>query len=421
MNSFEKNPQIEIDVGKSTQIEKSVFNVLNLNTNSNLANPNKNLNSKPSIELAPPETNSNMQNAYEIIYDQAKSIQLLQEQIIKLQTELNFVVNKMKIQEDSQRNSMICSCGGKKSSEKQNVISTGTNTSIDIQNFNAGFNNFHFDNNNPSNSNSMKSNNNNYPNTSSKPFNEMENNTTTILANHNVQTLTAYKSEDDLRYENFLNENSINFPKQFLDIDLKHFDLANKEEMTSQVTKNHNKIDNKNNRILTSLNNSNNLRNSYQNNFNTLEKDIRDTSLPNKNINNSNTYIIDEISNYRNINYDTVKEKEHSKTLFSVGVNYDYNTNKNMDFNRNNFKYIVPNSTHISKNLIQTETSKDATNNISSLKFNLNNIDITNTSIDPPSYRYFLKVPSLNLKSNNSLAYDDNIPENAIRRKVSFN
>src|SRR5690606_24145624 len=75
-------------------------------------------------------TDVGMKNAFDIIFDQAKSIQILQEKVMNLQTELEKVVIKLKSQNDTNS----CSCAGRKSNEKPNIISTGTNTSFEQQN-----------------------------------------------------------------------------------------------------------------------------------------------------------------------------------------------------------------------------------------------------------------------------------------------
>ena len=398
----------KIDVGKSNHVHQTTI-LSPIGNNCGNQSNSEFINHKPSLnknETVSHGHESNIQNAYDIIYDQAKSIQFLQEQIVKLQKELSFVVDKLKTQDDKERNSMVCSCGGKTSVEKQNVISTGTNTSIEIQNFNNGFNNLHYENNNRSNSNSLKSNNNNLNNASRpsiKNFNEIEN-TTNILATNNIPTLTAYKSEDDYRYENFLNENSINFPKQFLDLDTKHYDSLIKEEnLNSNQNNNNTRINlnsdcssnaftsliDRNYKLMKNINNSNEIGDNFNMN-NKMDNEIR-----NVNSNIRENYIVDESSDCRNVT--SILDKDQTKYLLGSGLH--------------NFKQ---NITNLNQN---NERANFSSNNN---KFNLDNIDITTTSIDPPSYRYVLKVPSIVGKSLNSFAYEDQNIDNALRKKVKY-
>jgi hypothetical protein len=206
-----------------------------------------------------------MKNAFDIIFDQAKSIQLLQEKVTSLQNELEKVVIKLKSQNDDR--SLTCSCSGKRSVDKPNMISTGMNTSLD-----------HNQPDNQIGDNSIKSKN-------SNKFDENE----------------KYD-----RFDHFLNENSINFPKQFLDIDSKHFD--SREDNTAF-----------------------NIKNSIQ--------------------------------------------KNENMSLYSP-------------INNNCEKNIFSKINHI--NLPKDQT----------------NFDITSTSVDPSSFRYVLKVPSI-CKNNGSILHDD--------------
>jgi hypothetical protein len=125
---------------------------------------------------------------------------------------------------------------------------------------------------------------------------------------------------------------------------------------------------------------------------NKLENEIKNC---NSNNNLRESYIVDESSHFRNGS--SVLEKDHTKNLIVSGLpNYKQNI---ANLNQNNERANIPSY---------------------NMKLNLDNIDITTTSIDPPSYRYVLKVPSIVGKSINSFAYDDQNHENALRKKVKY-
>jgi hypothetical protein len=223
------------------------------------------------------DSNSGIKSAFDIIFDQAKNIQVLQDKVMSLQSELEKVVLRLKLTSE-ERGSICSSC-----QEKKNTTSAGTNTSFEISKSN--------DNQNTEvNNNSMK----------------------LTKKDSTLSQKQADKCEDDeksYRYNNFLNENSINFPKQFLDIHSGNFELND---------------------------------------------------------------------NFDNIHYqDTLFTPQHG-----AGNNF-------IDLTQN-----------------QPEQSRLITVNITP-KNQMTNFDITDTSIDPPSGRLFLKVPSM-YKNNNSLLFDNN-------------
>jgi hypothetical protein len=130
-------------------------------------------------------------------------------------------------------------------------------------------------------------------------------------------------------------------------------------------------------------------------NFNINNK--LDNEIKNCNFNNNlrENYIVDESSQFRNGS--SVLEKDQTKNLIVSALP--------------NFKQNIANP---------NQNNERATLPSNNMKFNLDNIDITTTSIDPPSYRYVLKVPSIVGKSTNSFAYDDQNHENALRKKVKY-
>lgn len=302
----------------------------------------------------PPQANNQshhkintIENAYEIIYDQAKSIQTLQDKILNLQSELDLVLSKLKNHEDKDKSSTNCSCGRRSNNNVNNFVSTGTNTSLDLHNNNC----------NKSNSHSLSNNN---QNASKRSIKAQEN----TSRSHHSQTKQNIKSEEDYRYDNFLNENSINFPKQFLDSDFKQ----EKEELTNYNI---------------------NTTNTNMSHFNIIEKNYK---LMQKNENiftptNNNNSLVDTIN--FNTEQSTVKEE------------------------------ILKNKIVPLKNMLDSDLKVKPLPSPNGLHFNMpNNIDITSTSIDPPSYRYFLKVPSLIYKSGNSILIDENFLDNPLRKKV---
>lgn len=142
--------------------------------------------------------------------------------MLKLQTELDNVMSKLKNQSETS----VCSCG-KKSTDKPIVVSTGTNTSDEInQNQNYAIS----------------------TNTAINPASDSKEKEKVILDTAKADEEYRYD-----RYDHFLNENSINFPKQFLDID--------KEDHSNNITKDIN---------YTALNTNNNV-----STYNMMEKNYK--------------------------------------------------------------------------------------------------------------------------------------------------
>jgi len=213
-------------------------------------------------------------------------------------------VSKLKFQQEEN-----CTCG------RTNKISTGVNTSIELP---------------KSNSNSTPTS--NYQNGSKRSITSKN---TKIHEKENPPRGT--KTDDDYRFDNFLNENSINFPKQFLEID-------------SNVKDEYH---------------SNTIKKKDFSNFGMIEKNYR--------LMHNQTNIFTPTNNNNSI---------------------DFTSLNNIDHNLGNENY----------GDFQKKTKEIKTNLIYN---NPTNIDLTSNSIDPTTYRYALKVPSMIIKSGNSIINDD--------------
>lgn len=254
-----------------------------------------------------PDEKNNLKNAYDIIYDQAKSIQFLQEEIVMFQKQLETTTQKLIVEEEKNRN---CTCS--KNSGERLKVSTGTNTSHELIN-----NQQHADNN------------------SNKSFKRN--------SSENGNLIQRPKSEEDFRFENFLNENSINFPKQFLDIESKNFDSHIKEE-------------------------------SYhpnQNNFyNSSSQNISNINLVEKNLK-----LMQNMNIFNNNRETSILTNRKSANKWNI----------------------VPNSLS-EKNVTENYANSTTLNHYT---------DITDNSLDPPSQMFFLRVPSMLCKTNSSVLCED--------------
>ena len=173
-------------------------------------------------------------------------VNILQSEIKNLLT----IITNNNNEKNTTSKSSTCSCG-KKSGDKK-LISTGTNTSLDNINYNAE---------------KSASNKNNSSHHQIMNINQ-NNSLLNSLNNHK----NKQEEEDDKRYEAFLNENSINFPKQFLD-------LENKE---SESLYEENSITIKNNQINKDINTNKNKTDNFTNHSN-----LNNPPRPNTNYNNS--------------------------------------------------------------------------------------------------------------------------------------
>jgi len=271
-------------------------------------------------------TNNNLRNAYTIIYDQANSIQILQEKVTKLQTELENVASKLKNQ--SEEKSLNSSCGNRQSNERKiAVISTATNTSLDlIQNY--------MDN---------------------SAFNYSNKSITNIIAaanNHlnskeeNSSTTNKVKSEEDYRYDVLLNDNSINFPKQFLDIDSKQYD-SHRED-----THNTHNNNNNNSNLNSHQKESSNYRelSCHRKNFNCGEQQHNGF----KNINSGNSNLIHNVNSnnyYNNMQISSINPKKNTNTSIQSGVSNNNNSNSLNDFsNQDNVNLVSFNNANAAGN-----------------------------------------------------------------------
>jgi len=311
-------------------------------------------------------------NAYEIIYDQARSIQALQEKINILQRELETVVIKLKTQED---NSLNCSCGKK---NNKNLISTGTNTSEDLHTFNQSQSksNHHSVQNEfqKSNTNSMRSD--RLKDALKKNMNQNENSGSNIK-----------QTETDFRYDNFLNENSINYPKQFFE-QYDKFDKYDKYE----------KYD---------ISQSKDREEVQGTGFN-----VTNTQTNISNINNlSNLNLIEKNMNLMNYNYNPhmLTPSNNNNSLIDIANNINFN----IDHANKEDKIFMPKIDFTSYN--------SGVPRLDFMNKQLNSIDMTTTSIDPPSYRYVLKVPSIIYRSNNSILIEENNAQDNPLRKIVKN
>ncbi len=267
--------------------------------------------------------NNNLRNAYTIIYDQANSIQILQEKVRKLQSELERVVSKLKNQPEE--NSLNCSSGIRKSLEKnKQLISTGINTSIDfIQNLNMENSAIQFNKSNENVTNLISKNDNKEAEYSGLNYNKI-------------------KSDEDIRYANLLNDNSINFPKQFLDMDSKQYD-SHREETNNinHINQNNNNINiNSNGKEFSNYNDINtntNLNNQLYDNFT-----FKSYKNFNQQINPSN--LLDNYLNTKNIsNTNLIKNNNNTNNLTNLANDLTKNDNLNLicynhpNINNNNF------------------------------------------------------------------------------------
>lgn len=362
--------------------------------------------------------NNNLKNAYTIIYDQANSIQILQDKVSKLQTELENVASKLKNQSDEK--SLTCDCGNRRSNEKHiPLISTGTNTSLDlIQNYNLE----------NSAVNSLKSNNNiNFNQKNSKEIIEEKE----ILKNKT-------KSDEDNRYDNLLNDNSINFPKQFLDIDSKHYDshrddthynntqlnsnqkdnYSNKESSNRKASNYVDNINKKNININTNYNENISSNYVHSNNVvNSMKKNTSINSISSNNCNLNVTNTINDLNNNDNINlvsfnntsyYGTtypnkfVPNYQSNNIIYSSDFSLNNNELKKMghniidskDINFNNKNNIENNNHPVSNDNINNH------NNFKKEKMKLNKI--------PSINNVFSTIQSMGQQENNEFTY--NIP-----------
>jgi hypothetical protein len=314
------------------------------------------------------EPPANKDNAYEIIYDQARSIQALQEKITILQRELETVVIKLKTQEE---NSLNCSCGKK---TNKNLISTGTNTSEDLHTCNQSQSNHQSVQNEfqRSSSNSMRSD--RLKDASKKNINQNENSGSNIK-----------QTEAEFRYDNFLNENSINYPKQFFE----QYDKFDKYDKYDKYDVSHSKE--REEAQVTGFN-------------------VTNTQTNISNINNlSNLNLIEKNLNLMHYNPHMFTPTNNNNSLIDIANNINFNIEQ-------------PKEDKIFMPKIDFASYNPAVPKLDFINKQLNSIDMTTTSIDPPSYRYVLKVPSIIYKSNNSILIEDNnVQDNPLRKIVSRN
>jgi hypothetical protein len=141
------------------------------------------------------DNGSNIKNALDIIFDQARNIQILQEKVMSLQSELEKVVLRLRITNDDK--SMNCtSCSG-----RRNAKSVGTNTtSLEAHRTVIEHNDYE----------------------------EAEPSMTKL--SKKSSSMSQHRPKDrrsDNNFDDFLFENSINFPRQFLGIHSNHCDTEN--------------------------------------------------------------------------------------------------------------------------------------------------------------------------------------------------
>lgn len=319
----------------------SLHNATSLNTNvtHTFNNPSKRKtfqhhnNSGSSLSYS--QTNSNwknpcnfneMKNAYEIICDQAKSIQELQEKVLLLTNQLNLVSSRLK-----STGSFCPNCSG-----KEKIPSVVAVNSTDTSN----------------------------ENKSSRG----KNNLSIQHQQNSNQLIRNYSSpcNDDMKFDNFLNENSINFPKQFLDIDSKQFES---------------------NLGIDNFNEGNNM-------------SINVTNGDNKHHSVSGI-------NFAERNYQLMKNANIFNDMFNDSLSHNLISNDLL-------------SKASLKLNTQEEQNVKPLNVISPINANINatsiDVDVTTNSNDPSTQRYFLKVPSMIRRSNSSLYHaEDNISS---RKKV---
>jgi len=346
------------------------------------------------------DPSNNLRNAYTIIYDQANSIQILQEKVTKLQSELEHVVSKIKNQ--SEEKSLNCSCGNRKSNEKPNLqlISTATNTSFDLaQNLNLENSAFN----------------------SNKSTNIIINNQKIIKEHENLKEIFSnknkLKTEEDFRYDNLLNDNSINFPKQFLDIDSKQYD-SNREDtqnynmnVISQQKENSNLNETIKQGIIQNNYLDKNTFKNYYNNLNTnlCNQNFNQVCIPNNSqsnyvskknsVNNSNLInSITDMTNQENFNLVSFNNLENiplNNQDFSKNIN-----NLNCNINQLNNGNVYTNE--ISKNKSIQNNIRGKINSDDNYLFSQNNFKIDKTSKYNNNQNIFSTIQSLGEKEENS-------------------
>jgi hypothetical protein len=190
-------------------------------------------------------------------------------------TDLTSLVHTMISEMRSNSKSSNCSCG-KKSGDKK-LVSAGTNTSLEHGNVTA-----------------EKSASNKNNSSSHQIMNINQNNSLlNSLNNHK----NKQEEEDDHRYDAFLNENSINFPRQFLDMENKESESIYEESITvknSQIGRNNNAFSRTNENILETIpsinqflpSTNNQVVNNNYNNIPYIPKSINQSASQNNNSRN---------------------------------------------------------------------------------------------------------------------------------------